>query len=95
MRSLKDIYPEFSESVDFYAVNVDASDSLKSAAQFGQNQGWTFPVAHPSDGMLRDFRVTKQSTKVAFDGSGVITYRDGFGGGNADTWRQVLQDLGG
>ena len=95
MRSLTEIYPAFADKVDFYAVNVDASDSLKSAAQFGQNQGWTFPVAHPSEGMIRDFKVTKQSTKVAFNGNGLIVYRDGFGRGNADTWTQVFQDLGG
>ena len=95
MRSLTEIYPEFSGSVDLYAVNVDTSDSLKSAAQFGQNQGWTFPVAHPGEGMIRDFKVTKQSTKVAFDGNGVIVYRDGFGRGDPGRWQQVFQELGG
>ena len=93
MRSLKDIYPEFSGDVDFYAVNADPSESLKSAASYGQKQGWTFPVAHPSEGMLRNFNIVKHSVKVAFGADSLIVYRDGFGKGNAGTWTRVFQDL--
>ncbi len=81
--------------MDFYAVNADPSESLKSAAQYGQNQGWTFPVAHPDEGMIRNFNVVKHSTKVAFGGNGVIIYRDGFGRGDPGRWQQVFQELGG
>ena len=81
--------------MDFYAVNADPSESLKSAAQYGQNQGWTFPVAHPDGGMLRNFNIVKHSVKVAFGADGVIVYRDGFGRGNPDTWTEVFQDLSG
>ena len=91
---MREIYPEFAGSVDLYAVNYDLSESLESVHSFAQNQEYTFPVAQPPNrDMYADFGVTRQSTKVAFDGDGVIVYRDGFGGGNADTWRQVFQDL--
>ena len=43
--------------------------------------------------MLRDLNVLVQSTKVAFDGNGVQTYRDGFGGGGPDEWRGVFEQL--
>lgn len=93
LRSLKDIYPQFDESVDFYAVNVNPLDSLGDAVNYRQNQGWTFPVAQPNREIQRDFNVTKHSTKVAFGKDGVIVYRDGFGGGNIGIWTQVLEDL--
>ncbi len=91
---MKDLYPEFKNDVDLYAVNYDLSESIQSVHRFAQNQEYTFPVAQPpSRNMAADFGVTYQSTKVAFGGDGVIVYRDGFGRGNADTWRQVFQDL--
>lgn len=93
MRSLKDVYPQFEDSVDFYAVNYDLSESLGDVVNYGQSQGWTFPVAQPNREMLRDFDLTYHSTKVAFGKDGVIVYRDGFGEGNIGVWTQVLEDL--
>ncbi len=91
---MREIYPEFAGSVDLYAVNYDLSESLESVHSFAQNQEYTFPVAQPPNrDMAADFGVTRQSTKIAFGGDGVIVYRDGFGRGNADTWGQVFQDL--
>jgi hypothetical protein len=37
--------------------------------------------------------VLQQSTKIAIDGNGVITYRDGFGRGDLNKWRNTLEDL--
>jgi hypothetical protein len=37
----------------------------------------------------------QQSTKIAIDGNGVITYRDGFGRGDLDKWRKALEHLAG
>ena len=93
MRSLKDIYPEFADSVDFYAVNFATYESIDSVAKFARKQGWTFPVAQGDRDMFVAFDVTYQSTKVAFDRNGVIVYRDGFGRGNAGKWRQVFEEL--
>ena len=93
MRSLSGIYPEHAAGVDFYAVNVDTFASLEEAVEYGQNRNWTFPVAKPDDGMVRNFNIIKHSVKVAFGGDGVIVYRDGFRQGNAGTWTQVFQDL--
>ena len=30
---------------------------------------------------------------MAIDADGIITYRDGYNGGNEGTWRKVLADL--
>ena len=43
--------------------------------------------------MLRDMKVLVQSTKIAIDAQGVIVYRDGYGRGGEDVWRQVFKDL--
>ena len=93
MRSLSGIYPEYSEGVNLYAVNVDTFASLEEAVEYGQNQGWTFPAVKPDEGMVRNFNIIKHSVKVAFGRDGVIVYRDGFGKGDAGKWAQVFQDL--
>ena len=93
MQSLKAVYPEFAESVAFFAVNIDPSDDLDSIAEFGKRNGYPWPMAQPGGEMLKSFRVTKQSTKVAFGADGVIVYRAGFGGGNANEWRELFRQL--
>ena len=93
LQSLKAVYPEFAESVAFYAVNVNPFDSLDSIAAYGESQGYPWPMAQPGAGMLQSLRVTGQSTKVAFGPDGVIVYRAGFGGGNAQEWRELFKQL--
>ena len=85
------MYPPFEDSVDLYAVAFNESLDVLSAAQ--NRSGHVGEVATPSDNMIEDFNVTRQSTKVAIDGNGVIVYRSGFGQGNPVEWENVLKDL--
>ena len=96
MRRLKDLYPEYADSVDFYAVGTFSKriESLETLENYRQRQEHPWPVANPADAaVLQNLGVTVQSTKIAFDRNGVITYRDGFGSGNLQTWRQVFDQL--
>ena len=96
MRQLKAIYPDYAEQVNFYAVAVSGSfDNLDRLESNRAKNGYPWPVANIANEQraLADLNVTYQSTKIAFDSQGVITYRDGFGGGSADTWHQVFSDL--
>ena len=43
--------------------------------------------------ILKELKVLQQSTKIALDHQGVITYRAGYANGGADKWRQVFTDL--
>jgi len=92
---MKELYPEFADRVAFFAVNIDPTESLPDLEKYREEQQYPWPVTEPSAGMLSDFRVLQQSTKVAFDSLGVITYRDGYGDGDVDTWRGVFQGLAG
>lgn len=51
-------------------------------------------MAQPGPDMMSDLKVTRQSTKIAISPDGVITYRDGYGKGTDQTWREVFEDLG-
>ena len=84
------------DRVNFYAVAVSSSfDNLDRLENHRAKNGYPWPVAIAvnESKALADLNVAYQSTKIAFDSQGVITYRDGFGGGSPDTWRQVLSDL--
>jgi hypothetical protein len=58
-----------------------------------KKQGYPWPVAKITGSGIRDLKVFLQSTKIAIDGNGVITYRDGFSQGNLDKWQKALEDL--
>ena len=93
---MKVIYPDYADQVNFYAVAVSSTfDSLDQLERHREKNGYPWPVANAvNEGqVLADLSVAKQSTKIAFDSRGVITYRDGFGSGGEDVWRQVFTEL--
>ncbi len=93
---MKEVYPEYAEQVNFYAVGTfsKAIESIEKLERYRQQRGHPWPVANPaSNQVLADLNVTIQSTKIAFDSRGVITYRDGFGNGDPAVWRQVFMEL--
>ena len=90
---MKEVYPDYSGRVAFYAVGSDPTESLELLERFRQEQGYPWPVATPVGDLLRDFEVLVQSTKVAFDSHGVIVYRAGYGQGGLEEWRQGFEEL--
>ncbi len=89
---MMDIYPEFADQVAFYAIGQDPTESLDDLERTRRERGYTWPVAEPIDKMLVDLRVLQESTKIAFDGDGVIAYRKRGGGGGSD-WPGVFRRL--
>ena len=90
---MKDVYPEFADAVDFYAVGQDPSESLEKMERYRDEQGYPWPVAKTDTSTLKDLRVLQSSTKIAVDDQGIITYRAGHGGGNPEKWRSVFRQL--
>jgi hypothetical protein len=88
-----DVYPEFKDTVEFYAVGADPTESLNDLLI---DQGrYLYPgiVSMPVGRMLRDLEVFSQSTKIGIDANGVIVYRAGYGRGGPAEWREVFQKL--
>ena len=73
----------------------DPTQTVELLEKDRQKQGYPWPVAGISSSGLRELRVLQQSTKIAIDGNGVITYRDGFDQGDLDKWRNALEHLSG
>ena len=92
---LKDVYPEYRESVDFYGLGIDPTESLGTLIRYRDKQDYPWPVARTPAAMLPEYNVLGQPTKLAIDGDGVIVYRGGFSVESAETWRRVFQELSG
>ena len=89
---MMDIYPEFADQVAFYAVGQDPTETLDDLERTRKERGYTWPVAEPIEKMLVDLWVLQESTKIAFDGDGVIVYRKR-GGGDVAAWPGVFCKL--
>ena len=94
MRQLRAIWKDYSGTVDFYALETDPSADLSEIARVGRERGYSWPMGR-ADSSARALGVLVQSTKVAFDASGEIVYRDGFGKGDGATWRRLFENLSG
>ena len=90
---MKDLYPEFANEVDFYAIGPSPFEDLELLESERIKQNYPWPVAEIDFKVLKDLRVLQQSTKIAVDHHGVITYRAGFGTGGPSRWREVFVDL--
>ncbi len=90
---MKEIYPEFADEVDFYAIGQSQFENIEKLESYAKKEGYPWPVAEIDPRILKELKVLQQSTKIALDHQGVITYRAGYANGGADKWRQVFTDL--
>ncbi len=90
---LKDVYPEYQESVDFYALGIDPTEGLSALVRFRDGQDHPWPVAKAPAAMLPQYNVLQQSTKVAIDSNGVIVFREGYGVEDTETWVRLFREL--
>lgn len=93
MRTLNPIVAEYAGQVDFYLVAFNESAAtLESYIQENGNANMT--ATQPVGSMLRDLKIVSQSSMLAMDSAGVITFRKGYGrGGDAETLRAEFQRL--
>ena len=87
------MYPEYENELAFYAVGIDPTEDAQTLEQYAKEQGYPWPIAQSGREMLTDLKVIQQSTKLVFDSEGMVTYRAGYGQGNVETWRRVIEDL--
>ena len=89
---MKDVYPEYADQVDFYAVGQDPNESLELMEAYRRQQGYPWPIAETERRTLSTLRVLQQSTKIAVNADGLITYRQAHGG-DPKVWEAVFEDL--
>ena len=81
------------DKVDFYAVGQSRFESIEDMEAYRIKEGHPWPIAEIDPNILRSLRVLQQSTKIALDHQGIITYRAGYADGGANKWREVFSGL--
>ena len=74
-------------------VHYGISEDIDTLEMYREKNGYPWPVATASPRILMDMGVTVQSTKLAFDSEGIITYRGEMGQGPDAEWREVFAEL--
>ncbi len=90
---MKDVYPEFADKVDFYAIGQSRFESIEQLESDRKKEGYPWPIAAIGTDVLKDLRVLQQSTKIALEHHGIISYRENYARGGAEEWREVFTDL--
>ena len=79
MRTLAPIVTEYAGQVDFYLVSFNESAG-RLESYIADNGYADMTATQPVGSMLRDLKITSQSSMIALDADGVITFRKGYGG---------------
>ena len=93
MRTLSSIVPNYADRVDTYVVAFN--ESGETIDNYIADQEYSNMIAAvPVGTMLADLKIVSQSSMIAVDGGGVITFRKGYGrGGDAETLRGQFELL--
>ncbi len=74
---------EHAGQVDFYLVAF--SESAATLDEYVADHGYTDMIStQPVGTMLADLKIVSQSSMIAVDGAGAITFRKGYGGRGGD-----------
>ena len=90
---MKDLYPEFADKVDFYAICQSPFESIEQLESYRIKESHPWPIAEIHPDVLKELRVLRQSTKIALDHQVIVTYRAGYADGGASKWREIFSDL--
>lgn len=92
---MKDIYPQYADEVDFYAIGVHPGivEDIETLETYRAERDHPWPVATAPARVMAELGVTIQSTKIAFDSQGTIVYREGMGLGSDEEWHQIFGEL--
>lgn len=91
MQSLKEVYPDYADRVDFLAVDVDPGESAQHIRSYKMSEGFTWPMAPAHVDMLRSYNITRQATKVSVNSNGII--QSSPRSDSAESWREILDSL--
>ena len=83
MRTLNPIIANYADRVDFYLVSFSETAAALDG-YIAENGYANMTATQPVGSMLRDLKIVSQSSMLALDANGVITFRKGYGGRSAD-----------
>ncbi len=96
MRSLKDLYGDYSDRVTVLGIAASPIDDERSIRRYAQQQGYTWDMVEFDVGLSRDYGINSHASAVVIDGSGVISFKKGYPDSlSTREWREVLDEVAG
>jgi len=93
LAAVKDVYPQYSDKVNFLAIDIDSKESISQIANYKQRMGLPNIDFAPSDRrILSDYNVVYTTTKF-FIGKGGTILNKGVGGVDQNTWHRIFQSM--
>lgn len=83
MRTLNPIISNYAGQVDFYLVSFSETAAVLDG-YIADNGYANMTATQPVGSMLRDLKIVSQSSMLAMDANGIITFRKGYGGRSVD-----------
>ena len=94
MRSLKDLYGDYSDRVTVLGIAASPIDDESSIRRYAQQQGYMWDMVEFDVGLSRDYGINSHASAVAIDGNGVITFKKGYPDSlSTREWRNVLDEV--
>ena len=95
MRQLKEIHPDYADSVDILAVGIDPSEDASDILSYKDSHGFIWPMTTADVEMLKAYGVTRQAAHMTLDASGVIVSELSTKAEKEEGWRELLEALSG
>ena len=76
-------------------VEQDPTEGASKIREFAGKNGYMWEMAVFDADIVLEYRILQQSSKVAINANGVITYRGGYGSLSPTKWREVLDEVAG
>lgn len=92
LTTLKDVYPAYSDKIEFLAIGLDQRESNSVLGKWKQENNFTVTVAAGTSSILRDYGVTYTTTRYIIGANGLILAKS-TGAQTASTWTTIFDSL--
>jgi len=92
LTTLKDVYPAYSDKIEFLAIGLDQKESNSVLRNWKQQNNFSVTLASGTSSILRDYGVTYTTTRYIIGVDGLILSKS-TGEQSASTWKNLFDSL--
>ena len=93
MRQLKNVHPEYADSVEILGVGVDPGEDGSDIQAYIDRHDFMWDMTLADTDMLGTYKVRQQAGYMALDANGVIVADLTYGPKTDDGWRELFEEL--
>jgi len=90
--TLKDVYPNYSDKIEFLAIGLDQRENITVLSNWKQQNNFPVKLAVGTASILRDYAVTYTTTRYIISPEGIILSKN-TGSQSASAWQSIFESL--